>query len=88
MATCKEWTRKGPWKKFGMVSTWKPKKGKASKFVDAGGYNRNEREREREREELATSMCLQRGAEKKNKFTLGTERCENIKNLYINTKYG
>ena len=25
-----------------MVSTWKTKKGKTSKFVDAGGYNRNE----------------------------------------------
>ena len=25
-----------------------------------------------------------RGVEKKNKFTLDTERCENIKNLYIN----
>ena len=27
-----------------MVPTWKSKKGKTSKFVDAGGYNRNERE--------------------------------------------
>ena len=29
---------------FGMVPIWKTKKGKTSKFVDAGGYNRNERE--------------------------------------------
>ena len=27
---------------------------------------------------------VDRGMEKKNKFTLGTERCEIIKNLYIN----
>ena len=33
-----------------MVPTWKTKKGKISKFVDAAGYNRNESERERERE--------------------------------------
>ena len=32
-----------------MVLTWKTKKGKTSKFMDAGDYNRNERERERER---------------------------------------
>ena len=31
-------------------------------------------------------MGRQRGVEKKNKFTLGTERCENINNLYINLK--
>ena len=31
-----------------MVPTWKTKKGKTLKFVEAGGYNRNERERERE----------------------------------------
>jgi hypothetical protein len=29
-----------PSKKIGMVSTWKKKKRKTSKFVDAGGYNR------------------------------------------------
>ena len=28
---------------FGMGPTWKTKTGKTSKFVDAGGYNRNER---------------------------------------------
>ena len=39
-----------------MAPTWKTKKGKITKLVDAGGYNRNkreiesERERERERE--------------------------------------
>ena len=37
--------RKAPSKNFGMLSTWKTKKGKTSKFMDAGGYNRNERER-------------------------------------------
>ena len=31
-------------------------------------------------------MGRQRRLEKENKFTLGTERCENIKNLYINRK--
>ena len=30
-------------KNVGMVSAWKKKKGKTSKFVDAGGYNRNGR---------------------------------------------
>jgi hypothetical protein len=29
-------------KNFGMVSTWKTKKGKTSKFICAGGYDRNE----------------------------------------------
>ena len=33
-----------------MVSIWKTKKGKTTKFVDVGGCNRNEREREREKE--------------------------------------
>ena len=32
-----------PRKIFRVVSTWKTKKGKSSKFVDAGRYNRNER---------------------------------------------
>jgi hypothetical protein len=44
-----------------MVPTWKTKKGKTSKFVDAGGYNRNERE-----EELATWIgSTERGRERK-----------------------
>ena len=29
-------------------------------------------------------MGRQRRVEKENTFTLGTEKCENIKNLYIN----
>jgi hypothetical protein len=37
------------------VPTWKTIKGKTSKFVDAGGYNRNEREREKERERKRVS---------------------------------
>ena len=61
------------------MPTWKTKKGKASKLVDAGGYNRNERAGN-----WRLGMGRQGGVEKKNKFTLGTERCENIKNLYIN----
>ena len=44
MASAKNGGRKAPQKNFGMVSTWKTKKGKTAKFVDAGGYNRNERE--------------------------------------------
>ena len=32
-------------------------------------------------------MSRQRGVEKENKFTLGTEICENVKNLYANTNY-
>jgi hypothetical protein len=49
-----------------------------------------------EREDLEIRGCTrnwllemgrQRGAKKKNKFILGTERCYNIKNLYINKIY-
>ena len=36
--------RKVPSKDFGMMPTWKTKNGKISKFVDAGGYRRNEKE--------------------------------------------
>ena len=32
-----------PQKKFGIVSAWNKKKGKTSKFVDAGSNNWNER---------------------------------------------
>jgi hypothetical protein len=44
MATCKGWTKKGFVEEFWNVPTWKTKKGKTSKFVDARSYNRNERE--------------------------------------------
>ena len=40
-----------------MVSTWKKKKWKTSKFVDAGRYKRKEREREREREKGINNMA-------------------------------
>ena len=36
----KQWLSR---KNFGIVPTWNTKKGKCSKFVDAGGYNKNER---------------------------------------------
>jgi hypothetical protein len=39
------------------------------------GTNRNERAGN-----LRLGMGQQRGVEKENEFTLGTERCENIKN--------
>ena len=65
---------------FGMVPTWKTKKGKTSKFVDAGGYNRNETEIERG----GIGMGRQRSVVNKNEFTLCSERCKNIKNIYIN----
>ena len=51
-----------------MVSTWKTKKGKTSKFVNAGGYNGNERV-----EDWRLGMGRQRGVEKEDKFTLGIE---------------
>ena len=57
------------------------KKGKISKVVDAGGYNRNESEGN-----WRLGVDRQGRVEKENKFTLGTNRCENIKNLYINKK--
>ena len=44
------------------------------------GYNRNEREGN-----WRLGVGRQGGVKKENK-TLGTERCENIKNLYINLK--
>ena len=62
-----------------MAPTWKTKKGKNSKFVDAGGYNKNEREGK-----CRLGMGRQRSMEKVNKFTLSTERFENTKNLYMN----
>ena len=63
-----------------MVSNWKKKKRKTSKFVDAGSYNRNEGEGN-----WRLEVDRQGDVEKKNKFTLDTERCENIKNLCIYT---
>jgi hypothetical protein len=62
-----------------MVPTWKTKKRKTSKFVDVGSFNRNERAGYWE-----LGMNRQRKVEEENKFTLGTERSGNIKNLYIN----
>ena len=61
-----------------MVPTWKTKKGKTSKFMDAGGYNRNEGE-----ENWRLVVEPQGGMKKENK-TLGTGWYENINNLYIN----
>ena len=61
-----------------MVPTWKTKKEKTSKFVDAGGYYRNERAGIGDLE-----WVDREGRRKKSKFTLGTERCENMKNLYV-----
>jgi hypothetical protein len=62
-----------------VMSTWKTKKGKTSKFMDAGGYNRNKRG-------INNLEWVDReGWRRKNKImTLGIERCENIKTLYIN----
>jgi hypothetical protein len=55
------------------------RKGKTSNLVDAGGYNGDERDGN-----WRLGMGRQRGLAKENKFTLGIERCENIKNLCIN----
>ena len=41
------------------------------------------REREREGGNWRLGMGRPRGVEKKNKFTLGTERCENSNNRFI-----
>ena len=46
--------------------------------MDAGGYNGNKRA-----VVWRLGMGQQRGVEKENKSTLSTERCENIKNMYI-----
>ena len=63
----KDGPRKAPEKNFGMVPTWKTKKGKTSKFVDSGGYNRNEREGN-----WRLGISRERRMEKENKFTIGT----------------
>ena len=47
--------------------------------MDAEGNNGNEKEGD-----CRLGMGRQRRVEKENKFTLGTERCEHIKYLYIN----
>ena len=47
--------------------------------MDAGSSDRSERGGN-----WLLGMGRQRRVEKENKFTLHTERCENIKNLYIN----
>ena len=82
MVMCKEWIKKGSSKNFGMMSTSKTKKGKTSKFVDAGGYNRNEREGN-----FQLGVGRLRRVEKKNKIkTLGTETCENKETVYKKNK--
>ena len=58
-----------------MVPTWNTK-GKTSKFVDVEGYNRESG--------IDDLEWVERGCVKKKYKTLGTERCENIMNLYIN----
>jgi hypothetical protein len=63
-----------------MVPTWKTKKGKTSEFLDAECYNRNERAGN-----WRLGMGRLRRMEKENDIILGTEICENIKNLYIYT---
>ena len=75
----KDGSKKAPKANFRMVPIWKTKIGKTSEFVDAGGYNRNERAGN-----WRLGMCRQRRVGKENE-SLGTERCENIKNLHINT---
>ena len=42
MTTCKGCSKKVSLEEFWNGPTWKTKKGKTSKLVDAGGYNRNE----------------------------------------------
>ena len=62
MATFKECLKKDSFEKFWMVPTWKTKKEKTSKFVDAGCYNRNKRAGK-----LATwNGSTERDGEKKN----------------------
>ena len=65
-----------------MVPTWKTKEEKTSEFLEAGGYNRNERAGN-----WRLGIGRQRGVDIENYFTLGRNKCENIKNLYINKKY-
>ena len=64
-------------KNFGMVPTPKTKK---EKTFDSW---MQEVTRGMRGGEGIGDIGRQRGVEKENKFTLGTERCENIRNLYI-----
>ena len=75
----KDEPRKSPSKNFGMVPTWKTKKGKTSKFVDEGGYNKDKRQGN-----WRLGISRQRRVKKERKFLLGTEKCENTKKRYIN----
>ena len=64
-----------------MVTAWKKKKkkGKITKFKDAGSNHRNEREGHQQ-----LGMYQQGIKEKENKIkTIGTERSENIDTLHI-----
>ena len=79
MTTCKEWKKKGFLEEFWNDAHPEDEERKNSKFVDAGGYNWNEREGNWQ---LGTGR--KRRVLKRNKFSLGTESCENIQNLYIN----
>ena len=71
----KDGPREAPQKKIVMMPTWKTKKAKTSKFVDAESYNRNEREGN-----YQLVMGRQRRMEKeKNKIiTIDTEKFANI----------
>ena len=57
----KDGPRNAPQKNFRMVPTWKPKKGKTSEVLDAGGYNRNQRAGN-----WRLGMGRQRGVKKEN----------------------
>ena len=74
MTTCKEWTKERLRKRI--------------LELRLHGRRRKGRPRNSWMQEVTTGMRLrmgrQRGMEKEKYFTLGTEKCKNIKNLYIN----
>ena len=79
MATYNQWTKKLFLEKFWIGAHLEDEKGKTSKFVDSGSYKRNEREGIKQ-----SGMGRQRRMEKIHRIKmLGTERCANITNLYI-----
>ena len=83
MATCKRWTKKGSLEEFWNGAHLEDEE-REDLGIPGGRRLQQECEREREREgNWRLGMGRHKRAEKENKFTLGTERCENIKNMYI-----
>jgi hypothetical protein len=71
-------------RKFTNILEWYPtgrrRKGRPSKFMDAGSYNRYERKG------ITNFELVDREEWRRKNKTLGTEKCANIKTLYTNKR--